>query len=58
MKAIYITEPGKVKIRDVPKPGEALLKVLYGGIINACMDNQSISCCLSPTGRRPRPTRP
>lgn len=36
MKAIYITEPGKVEIRDIPKPerkpGEALLKVLYGGI--------------------------
>lgn len=36
MKAIYITEPGEVEIRDIPKPerktGEALLKVLYGGI--------------------------
>lgn len=36
MKAIYITEPGTVEIRDIPKPerkpGEALLKVLYGGI--------------------------
>ena len=36
MKAIYITEPGKVEIQDIPKPvrkpGEALLKVLYGGI--------------------------
>lgn len=36
MKAIYIAEPGKVEIRDVPMPvrkqGEALLKVLYGGI--------------------------
>lgn len=36
MKAIYIVEPGKVEIRDIPKPvrkaGEALLKVLYGGI--------------------------
>ena len=32
MKAIYITEPGKVEIQDIPKPvrkpGEALLKVL------------------------------
>lgn len=36
MKAIYITNPGVVEIRDIPKPvrkpGEALLKVLYGGI--------------------------
>lgn len=36
MKAIYITQPGQVEIRDIPKPvrksGEALLKVLYGGI--------------------------
>ena len=36
MKAIYITAPGEVSIRDIPlplrKPGEALLKVLYGGI--------------------------
>ena len=36
MKAIYINAPGEVEIRDVPmpvrKPGEALLKLLYGGI--------------------------
>lgn len=36
MKAIYITEPGHVEIREVEKPvrkpGEALLKLLYGGI--------------------------
>ena len=36
MRAIYIDEPGKVSFRDIPapvrKPGEALLKVLYGGI--------------------------
>lgn len=36
MKAIYIDAPGKVSIRDIEKPvrkpGEALLKVLYGGI--------------------------
>lgn len=36
MKAICIVEPGKVEIRDIEKPvrkeGEALLKVLYGGI--------------------------
>lgn len=36
MKAIYIEEPGKVVIHDIEmpkrKPGEALLKVLYGGI--------------------------
>ena len=36
MKAIYIEEPGKVVIRDIEMPkrksGEALLKVLYGGI--------------------------
>jgi 2-desacetyl-2-hydroxyethyl bacteriochlorophyllide A dehydrogenase len=36
MKAIYITEPGKVEIKEIKKPirknGEALLKVLYGGI--------------------------
>ncbi len=36
MKTILIPEPGKVEIREselpVPKEGEALLKVLYGGI--------------------------
>ena len=36
MKALYIEEPGKVSFRElpmpVPKPGEALLKLLYGGI--------------------------
>lgn len=36
MKAVYIKEPGVVEIREVEKPvrksGEALLKVLYGGI--------------------------
>lgn len=36
MKAIYINKPGEVEIKDIPKPvrkpGEALLKVLYGGI--------------------------
>lgn len=36
MKAIYIENPGNVVIKEVPmptrKPGEALLKVLYGGI--------------------------
>ena len=36
MKAIYITEPGHVEIREIEKPvrkpGEALLKILYGGI--------------------------
>ena len=36
MRAIYIDEPDKVSFRDIPapvrKPGEALLKVLYGGI--------------------------
>lgn len=36
MKAIYILAPGKVEIRDIDRPvrkkGEALLKVLYGGI--------------------------
>lgn len=36
MKAIYITKPGEVEIREVEKPkrkqGEALLKILYGGI--------------------------
>jgi 2-desacetyl-2-hydroxyethyl bacteriochlorophyllide A dehydrogenase len=36
MKAIYIEKPGQVVFRDIPKPvrkpGEALLKVLYGGI--------------------------
>ena len=36
MKAITIVEPGKVEIRDIEKPtrgqGEALLKILYGGI--------------------------
>ena len=36
MKAIYINAPGEVEIREIAmpvrKPGEALLKVLYGGI--------------------------
>ncbi|MBO1265240.1 zinc-binding alcohol dehydrogenase family protein [Proteiniclasticum sp. SCR006] len=36
MKAIYINKPGEVEIKEiaqpVPKEGEALLKVLYGGI--------------------------
>ena len=36
MKAIVITEPRKVEIREIEKPvrkeGEALLKLLYGGI--------------------------
>ena len=36
MRAIYIDEPGKVSFRDIPapvrNPGEALLKVFYGGI--------------------------
>ncbi len=36
MKAIFIEEPGKVTLREiekpVPKEGEALLKLLYGGI--------------------------
>ena len=36
MKAIYIEEPGKAVIREIEMPkrrkGEALLKVLYGGI--------------------------
>lgn len=36
MKAIYIREPGKVEICEtkmpVRKPGEVLLKILYGGI--------------------------
>lgn len=36
MKAIYINAPGEIEIREmdmpVRKPGEALLKLLYGGI--------------------------
>lgn len=36
MKAVYINAPGQVEIRDIPMPkrqkGEALLKLLYGGI--------------------------
>ncbi|MFH5835128.1 zinc-binding alcohol dehydrogenase family protein [Proteiniclasticum sp. C24MP] len=36
MKAIFINKPGEVEIKEinrpVPKEGEALLKVLYGGI--------------------------
>ncbi len=36
MKAIYINAPGEVEIKEIAKPvrkpGEALLKVLYGGI--------------------------
>lgn len=36
MKAVYINAPGEVEIRQVEmpvrKPGEALLKILYGGI--------------------------
>jgi 2-desacetyl-2-hydroxyethyl bacteriochlorophyllide A dehydrogenase len=36
MKAIFINKPGEVEIKDIEKPipkkGEALLKILYGGI--------------------------
>ena len=36
MKAVYINAPGEVEIREIPmpvrRPGEALLKLLYGGI--------------------------
>lgn len=36
MKAMYINQPGEVEIRErempIRKPGEALLKLLYGGI--------------------------
>ena len=36
MKAMYISAPGQVEIRDVEMPvrkeGEVLLKLLYGGI--------------------------
>ena len=36
MKAVFIENPGEAVIRDIPrparKPGEALLKLLYGGI--------------------------
>lgn len=36
MKAIYINAPGDVEIKDIPmpvrKPGEAMLKILFGGI--------------------------
>lgn len=36
MKAIYINEPGTVEIKEIEKPvrkeGEALLRILYGGI--------------------------
>lgn len=39
MKAIVISEPGKIEIRDIPMPvvgeGEALLKVKYVGICGA-----------------------
>ncbi len=36
MKAIYITQPGQIEIREIPvpirHPGEALLKLRFGGI--------------------------
>ena len=36
MKSVYINAPGQVEIRETPMPqrkkGEALLKLLYGGI--------------------------
>ena len=36
MKAVFIENPGKAVIKDIPrparKPGEALLKLLYGAI--------------------------
>ncbi len=39
MRAITITEPGKIRMTDIPKPeprdGEALLRVLYCGICGA-----------------------
>ena len=43
MKAIRINAPGEVQIVDVPKPerkpGEVLLRILYGGICGS--DNGS-----------------
>ena len=39
MKAITITEPGKIRIAEIGKPepreGEALLRVLYCGVCGA-----------------------
>ena len=39
MKAIMISEPGKISVTDIPKPepreGEALLRVLYCGVCGA-----------------------
>ena len=36
MRSIVITEPGVVEVRSLPvakrRPGEALLKLLYGGV--------------------------
>lgn len=43
MKAIIIKAPGKVEIteieRPVPKPGEALLRLLYGGICGSDLNS-------------------
>ena len=44
MKAVYIVEPGKVEIRDIPAPvrkkGEALLRVLRVGICGSDPDDE------------------
>ena len=54
MRAIEITAPGKIRVfeKDMPKPqeGEALLKVLYGGICGADV--------ASYTGNQPFTTYP
>ena len=54
MKAIQITEPGQIHIiekeKPVPKPGEALLQTLYGGICGADV--------ASYTGNQPFTTYP
>ena len=52
MKAICIEEPGKVVVKDIDKPvrkpGEALLKMLYGGI---CGSDLGRTAAQTPTSR-------
>ena len=43
MKSIVMEEPGKVLVKEVPvpdqKPGEVLLKMLYGGVCGSDLNS-------------------
>ena len=55
MKAICIEEPGKVVVKDIDKPvrkpGEALLKMLYGGICGSDLGSYRGAAARTPTSR-------